>query len=412
MPPTITMIAPVVSFCIPTFNRGRYLDSLLGSLTQLLADFPHSYEVFISDNGSPDETPEVVARYAEQLPLRYVRHESNQGGGPNWQYLMKHAQGRYVVYVADDDCILGPEVARIITLLEANPEVGVAYAPWKLFDLVTDKDMGQFYRQDEDVVVPQGRYLQLLDAVLRFKAFPEIYIGRRDLILKIMPRVQEQSFYAFVHAAEFAEHAAVLFLKDPYYVSVTNYFADHQREQAGSQEAEVAWDRYRSGLEYILGRAAGQITEEQRLEFMRRIEVMIAERVAVAVRLRVAHQRDPVETYYLAYRLKAMGAERLLSVPLPTLAAYAAMEFLLCDGELNRGVSELVCLGAFPADVRTYIDRHAKVPVRHVDTLEQWAGGEESTLVFTRAGIQPEQLPAHCRARQISEENLLCKFVS
>lgn len=406
------MTAPLVSFCIPTYNRGRYLDSLLFSLTELLADFPYSYEVFVSDNASSDDTRDVVGRHADKLPLRYVRHESNQGGGPNWQYLMKHAQGRYVVYVADDDCILGPEVARIISLLEANPEVGVAYAPWKMFDLVADKELGQFYRQEEDVLVPQGQYLQLLDTVLRYKAFPEIYIGRRDLILKVMPRVPEQSFYAFVHAAEFAQQAAVLFLKDPFYVSITNYFADHQREQAGSQEAESAWDRYRSGLEYILGRAVAYITEEQRLEFVRRIEAMIAERIAVAVRLRLAHQRDPIETYYLAHRLKAMGAERLLPIPLPTLAAYAAMEFLLCDTELNRGVTQLVCLGDFPQDLLDYIERRAKVPVRHVDVPAQWRGEEGTTLLFTRSGIKAEQLPSHCRARRIPEESLLCKFAS
>ena len=404
------MTVPLVSFCIPTYNRSRYLDSLLFSLTELLGDFPHSYEVFVSDNASNDDTPEAVARYADQLPLRYVRQDENLGGGGNWQYLVKHANGRYVVYVADDDCILGPEVATIISLMEANPEVGIAYAPWKLYDLVADKDLGQFYRQDVDVHVLQGQFAQLLDTVLRYRVFPEIYVGRRDIMLKVYPRVQEQAFYAFVHAAEFAQHAAVLFLKDPYYVSVTNYFADHERQQTGSQEAEVAWDRYRGGLEYMLARAVDQISEEQRQELLRRIEAMIAERIAVAVRLRLAQQRDPVETYYLAYRLKALRAERLLPMPLPTLAAYAALGFLLGDAEINRGVNHMVCLGDFPQDLRAYIDGKATVPVSYVETLAQWSGGDESTLLFARSGIAQAGLPGQCRARFVAEESLLSKF--
>jgi hypothetical protein len=36
--------APQVSFCIPTYNRCRYLASLLESLVVQLADFPFSFE--------------------------------------------------------------------------------------------------------------------------------------------------------------------------------------------------------------------------------------------------------------------------------------------------------------------------------------------------------------------------------
>ncbi len=101
------LASPLVSFCVPTFNRARYLDSLLGMLAQQLAHFPYSYEVFVSDNASTYYTPEVLARHEAALPLRCVRQPQNRGGGGNWQYLMSQARGTYVMYVADDDAILG-----------------------------------------------------------------------------------------------------------------------------------------------------------------------------------------------------------------------------------------------------------------------------------------------------------------
>ena len=404
------MNAPLVSFCIPTYNRSRYLDSLLQSLSDHLAAFPFSHEVFISDNASTDETPEVVARYADRLPLRSVRHETNRGGRANYQYMMAQAKGRYVIYVADDDCVMGAEVARAIEVMEANPHIGIAYAPWRLLDLVADKDLGQFYRQDRDVLVPQGEHRVLLDTLLRYGIWPEIYICRREMVQSVMPRIHEQAYYAFVHASEFVEHSAVLFMKDSYYVSMTNYFADHQRVQGGTEEAEMAWDRYRSGLEYILGRASGQVTDMERMGFLLRIQDLVADRIATAVRLRMHNARDPVETYYLAYRLKALGGEARLPVALSTLRLLGVMGFLADDPELNRDVTDLVCLGTFEPDLRDLIVskvKHTPRFVAHAGQLERLGG---NTLVFARGNATADVLPPGSSARFVSEQQLMTKF--
>lgn len=412
IPPTITMIAPLVSFCIPTFNRGRYLDSLLATLREHLQDFPFSYEVFVGDNASEDDTPAVVARYADWPALRAVRHESNLGGAVNWQYLLTHARGRYFIYVADDDCILAPAVANVIHTMETLPSVGVAYAPWKLLDLVQDQEQGQFYRLNDDVVVQRGNFRQLLDILLTHRVFPEIAVYRREVLMKVMPRVQEQAFYAFVHAAEFVQHGDVAFLKEPFYVAITNYFADHQRQQAGNGEVEYAWDRYRGGLEHVLGRAIAQITPQERVEFTLRIQDMITERMSVAVRMRVGNQRDVIETYYLAYRLRALGGEHLLPVDLGTLATQAAVQFLTHDQELNRGVTQLVCLGEYPPALRALIDTKAVVPVRYTNDEASLQGLDESTLVLLRAGHGEGGVSGDCQARLVFERDLMSKFAA
>lgn len=406
------MTAPLVSFCIPTYNRDRYLDSLLHGLAEQLNGFPHPYEVFISDNGSTDSTQAVVAQHLDKLPLRYFRHGENRGSRANYQFLMNEAQGRYLVYVADDDCIIGPRVADIISLMEANPDVGVAYAPWKLLDLVADKDLGQFYQQDRDVVIEQGQHHHLLDTILRYGIFPEIYISRKDMLQAVMPGVPEQAFYAFVHASEFAHRAAVLFLKDPFYVSITNYFADHQRSQAGIAEAEVAWDRYRGGLEFVLGRALPRITPMERVGYNLRIQEIIGQRIGVAVRLRLSSQRDPVETYYLAYRLKAMGAENQLPAPLGTLRVDAALGYFLTDAELNRDVTELLFLGTFDPSWRRRLESTEKRPVRFITSPSQMPTLHPQMLVLD---CWPDAAQGHPvsqaqGARIVRLADLLAKF--
>jgi glycosyltransferase involved in cell wall biosynthesis len=403
------MNAPLVTFCIPTYNRSRYLDSLLGCLVENLASFPHSYEIFVSDNASDDDTPDIVANYRDRLPLRYVRHAENRGGRANWQYMMANAAGMYVVYVADDDAIMGDRVADVITVLQRHPQIAVAYAPWKLLDLVANKDQGQFYRQDKDILIQQHDYAGLLDTLLTYRIFPEIYIARREVMLAMLPRIHEQVFYAFVHAADFVQRAAVLFLKDPFYVAVTNYFADHQREQGGNQEAEVAWDRYRAGLEYVLGRAGDQFDDAGRLRASLRIQEMLSDRISVAVRLRLHARRDPVETYYLAYRLKAMNAIHKLPLPMDQLRSDAALGFLCSDPELNRGVARLVCVGDFDAGVRTRIESLASVPVlfeTHATDLTSL----NDALVLTRNNVDPSLIPTGSNVRVVAEQALMQKF--
>ena len=361
--------SPVVSICVPTFNRSRYLASLLDSLAVQLDGFPYPYELVIADNASPDDTGAVVERFADRLPIRYVRHEENIGCFANVQFVMMQATGRYVIYLSDDDCLLGEPVAATIARMEADPGIAVVFAPWKLYDLVAQTEQGQFYDVPRDLRIEKDRHAELLDHLLRHHIFPEIHIARRDALQRLMPRINEHAFYAFVHAADYLSLGAVLIQKAPFYVSITRYFADEERTQAGNEEVEVAWDRYRGGLEYILARAGGQVAAEERSGFHLRIQKMIAVRMSVAIRLRHQKKRNPLDTYYLATRLKGMGYEHLLPVPLETIASEAMVDFLLHDPVINRGVDRLITVGPIDAGARDFLRRRSPRPVSFVDAL-------------------------------------------
>ena len=378
---TTLQTPPLVSFCIPTHNRSRYLQSLLESLCDQLDGFAYPFELVIADNASPDTTGDVVRSFQDRLPIRYLRHDENIGCFPNVQFVMMQAAGRYVVYLSDDDCILGEQVALTIARMEADPGIAVVFAPWQLYDLVAQQAQGQFYDVPHDLRIERDQHGELLDHILRHHIFPEVHIARRDALQRLMPRINEHAFYAFVHAADYLSVGAVLIQKAPFYVSITRYFADEERSQTGSEEVEVAWDRYRGGLEYMLARAGSQVAPEERAGFALRIQKMIAVRMSVAVRLRHNKKRNPLDTYYIATRLKGMGYENLLPVPLATLASEAMLEFLLQDPVINRGVKRLLTVGPFEPGARDYLRRHARHPVSFADTLPPPAGLAD-TLVF------------------------------
>lgn len=403
------MSAPLLSLCIPTFNRSRYLALLLTSLEDHFADFPYPYEIVLADNASPDATREVVEHFAPRLPIRYHRHAENIGGTANYQFVLAQALGRYVVYVADDDSLLADALARAIARMEADPGIAVVYAPWVLFDLVAQQNEGLFFQVPRDLHIRRGQHRELLDHVLRHEIFPEIHIARREVLQRVMPRVNDQAFYAFVHAADFLAQGDLLIQQQPFYVSITRYFADEERAQAGHQEAEEAWDRYRGGLEYVLARVP-EVTAPERLQWLARIQGMVAVRMKVAIRLRFARERDPVDSYLLATRLRGMGYEELLPVPMPVLATQAALAFAMRDGELLRGAQAIHCVGDFDAELRAFLQRHAALPLSFVPDVAALAGVRD-VFVFARNGSGlASGRDAERGLRVLSERDLVARF--
>jgi cellulose synthase/poly-beta-1,6-N-acetylglucosamine synthase-like glycosyltransferase len=88
---------PFFSIVIPTYNRSRLLAEALESV---FAQEFTAFEVIVADDGSTDDTREMLARYGERV--RVLRQE-NQGQGAARNLGTQHATGQYVVFLDSDD---------------------------------------------------------------------------------------------------------------------------------------------------------------------------------------------------------------------------------------------------------------------------------------------------------------------
>lgn len=317
-----------LSVCIPTYNRARYLDNLLTELVTQIGELKFSYELLIGDNCSTDATEEVVARYQDKLNIRYFRRPSKLGSDRNLSELYRSAQGKYVLYHADDDLPILAEINNNIDIFERNPGVDVIFAPWLIHDLPTRQDLTAFYRQDDDYLIEQHDYPKLLALVLSHHLFPEIYLARREVMNRLYFSAPEHAFYAFVHAAEMLGTSAVYFSKTPFYRSVSRYFADETRAQAGNEQVKFAWDRYRGGLEYLFGKFSHTLPAAERPEWLNAINQFILVRMKVALRLRTQEGGDWINNYYIANRVRALGEVADLPAPYDLYRVNAAFEYL------------------------------------------------------------------------------------
>lgn len=321
--------SPTLSICVPTFNRARYLECLLDDLVAQIPEFGFSYELLIGDNCSEDDTTDVVSRFKGQLNIRYFRRPWNLGSDRNVSQLFAAARGRYLLYLADDDLIVLGSLGRHLAYLEANPDVGAVFAPWFLHDRVDGQDLDQFYSVAQETCIPAGNHGALFDLLVNGHIFPEIYVARTSLVLDAAKPANTFAFHYFVLVAGMVDKAAVAFRPEPFYRSVTRYFPNESRNQAGIEEVKIGWDRYRGGLEYILAKVAHLLDSDNLAWCHRAIDHFVRVRMNVALRLRTLDGKDWVDNYYIANRLRSVGDDSFLPAPYETYRVNAALEYLL-----------------------------------------------------------------------------------
>ena len=102
-----------VSVCIPTYNRANLLPYAVNSvLNQTYNDF----ELIITDDGSTDNTAEVVSQWNDSR-IRYIRHPQNIGKSNNMRSGFNAATGEYFIKFDDDDGLTPDFLEKTIFIL-------------------------------------------------------------------------------------------------------------------------------------------------------------------------------------------------------------------------------------------------------------------------------------------------------
>ncbi len=114
-----------VSILIPTYNRASYLRDAIGSaLAQTCADI----EVVVLDDASTDATQAVVAAFADEPRLRYVRHARNVGIADNWRAGIASCAGEFFCLLHDDDTLEPEFVSLLLPPLQADADLVLAFS--------------------------------------------------------------------------------------------------------------------------------------------------------------------------------------------------------------------------------------------------------------------------------------------
>jgi glycosyltransferase involved in cell wall biosynthesis len=118
------MNKPLVSVIVPTYNCGPFVAEALDSI---LSQDWQPLEVIAVDDGSTDDTLEVLRRYGDRIRLL---QQPNGGPAAARNLAVRESRGEYLAFLDADDLWLPGHLRVLVSYLQAHPQTHVAYGEW------------------------------------------------------------------------------------------------------------------------------------------------------------------------------------------------------------------------------------------------------------------------------------------
>lgn len=123
---------PLVSIGMPVLNGGEYLREALDAL---LNQTYSNFELIFSDNGSSDDTAEIIREYAA-LDKRIIPkfQKENIGAINNFQFVLKEAHGEYFMWAAHDDKWQQNYIEELVKVHEEYKDISLVFGQYIMMD--------------------------------------------------------------------------------------------------------------------------------------------------------------------------------------------------------------------------------------------------------------------------------------
>jgi glycosyltransferase involved in cell wall biosynthesis len=113
-------INPEISIVLCTYNRAKYLNDCIDSVINQTFQY---WELLVVDDGSNDNTFEILNPYIEEYPsIRYFKHQNRK------QALSKNvgiqaSLGKYITFLDSDDTYKINHLESRLTYMQSHPDV-------------------------------------------------------------------------------------------------------------------------------------------------------------------------------------------------------------------------------------------------------------------------------------------------
>jgi len=120
---------PKINVIIPVYNYGKYLRQAIQSVLSQQFD---DYEIIVINDGSTDNTAEVLREFESHPKIRLITHKKNQGLVRSCHEAIEASTGEYIVRLDADDYFDENALLVLSNVLDNNSEVGLAYPDYFL----------------------------------------------------------------------------------------------------------------------------------------------------------------------------------------------------------------------------------------------------------------------------------------
>lgn len=122
---------PSVSVLMPVYNGASFLEA---SLQSVLAQSWRDFELVVVDDGSTDESPAMLARFAASDPRIRVIRQTNGGISRALNAGLAAARGDWIARLDSDDLMLPNRLERQLAFVRAEPDAVAAGSYYEIID--------------------------------------------------------------------------------------------------------------------------------------------------------------------------------------------------------------------------------------------------------------------------------------
>jgi glycosyltransferase involved in cell wall biosynthesis len=125
---TVRGIPDLVSFLLGTYNAGEHIAQTLDTM---LAQTYSPMEIIVVDDGSTDNTLEVLRSYGDRIK---VIAQPNGGVSASRNTGLRHARGEFIALMDHDDLCFPERIAMEVAFLRQHPDIGLVSTEFSGFD--------------------------------------------------------------------------------------------------------------------------------------------------------------------------------------------------------------------------------------------------------------------------------------
>lgn len=114
---------PKISIIVPVYNTAKYLPACLGSI---INQTYHNLEIILVDDGSTDDSNEVISKYAKNDSRIKTIRQNNQGQSSARNTGLKKVTGDYVSFIDSDDEIRPTFIADLLSPFLQEPTTSLS----------------------------------------------------------------------------------------------------------------------------------------------------------------------------------------------------------------------------------------------------------------------------------------------
>lgn len=108
----------LISIVVPVYNVEKYMQRNLESLVNQTYE---NIEILVINDGTPDNSVEIINKYVEKYPKKvYLFNKKNGGLSDARNYGLKRAKGKYIVFIDSDDYVEHNMIEELYLSIKKN----------------------------------------------------------------------------------------------------------------------------------------------------------------------------------------------------------------------------------------------------------------------------------------------------